>query len=292
MPGGGPRWEREGRDWPNRAVSRFLRAEGIAWHVQVMGTGPALLLLHGAGAATHSWAGLMPRLAARFTVIAPDLPGHGFSSAAPGTGMSLPGIAWRITGLLGALGVVPAVGVGHSAGAAILVRMALDGRIAPGRIVAINGALTPFRGLAGQLFPRMARLLHWNPLAAPVFATAAIDPNTVPMLIRSTGSAIPPEMTARYARLFRSPAHVAGTLAMMAHWDLEALEGDLTRRAVPLTLLTGEQDRAVPPAEARAIAARLPDAEVVGLPGLGHLAHEEDPDRVAAAILAACMAGD
>ena len=57
------RWQRAGRDWPNREASRFLRAEGIEWHVQIAGSGPDLLLLHGAGAATHSWAGLLARLA-------------------------------------------------------------------------------------------------------------------------------------------------------------------------------------------------------------------------------------
>ena len=220
-------------------------------------------------------------------MIAPDLPGHGFSSAAPGAGMSLPGIAWRVAGLLAALGAAPALAVGHSAGAAVLARMALDGRIAPRALVAINGALTPFRGLAGALFPRMARLLHWNPLAAPLFATAAIDPNAVPLLIRSTGSEIPPAMVAHYARLMRDPGHVAGTLAMMAHWDLAPLEADIPRLAGPLVLLAGARDRAVPPAEARRIAERVPTARVVALPGVGHLAHEEAPGLVADEIRAA-----
>ena len=40
-------WERDGRDWPNRAWSRFVFADGLLWHVQVMGAGPVLLLLHG-----------------------------------------------------------------------------------------------------------------------------------------------------------------------------------------------------------------------------------------------------
>ena len=283
---GAPRWTREGRDWPNRAASRFVRAEGVEWHVQVSGAGPVCLLLHGAGAATHSWATLTPHLAQHFTVIAPDLPGHGFTTPVPGAGMSLPGIAWRLTGLLAALGVAPSLAVGHSAGAAVLARMTLDARIVPDALVAINGALTPFRGLAGALFPRMAKMLHWNPLAAPLFSGAAIDPNAVPLLIRSTGSEIPPEMVALYTRLMRSSGHVAGTLAMMAHWDLAPLEADLPRLTVPLTLLAGERDRAVPPEEADAIAARVPDARVIRLAGRGHLAHEEDPEGLAARITA------
>ena len=47
-------WATDGRDWPNHAASRFVEAAGMRWHVQVMGSGPALLLLHGTGAATHS----------------------------------------------------------------------------------------------------------------------------------------------------------------------------------------------------------------------------------------------
>jgi len=43
-------WERDGRDWPNRAFSRFIEAGGLRWHVQVMGQGPVALLLHGTGA--------------------------------------------------------------------------------------------------------------------------------------------------------------------------------------------------------------------------------------------------
>ena len=42
-----PRWDVEGRDWPNRAASRFVDAGQLRWHVQVMGEGPVLLLLHG-----------------------------------------------------------------------------------------------------------------------------------------------------------------------------------------------------------------------------------------------------
>ena len=79
-------------DWPNRTASRYVEAGGLRWHVQSLGdTGPVILLLHGTGAATHSWAGLAPLLATRFRVVAPDLPGHGFSGAAVGAGMSLPG---------------------------------------------------------------------------------------------------------------------------------------------------------------------------------------------------------
>ncbi len=45
-------WGEDGRDWPNREASRFIEADDITWHVQIMGAGPVLLLLHGTGAST------------------------------------------------------------------------------------------------------------------------------------------------------------------------------------------------------------------------------------------------
>ncbi|MEL4403125.1 alpha/beta fold hydrolase, partial [Shewanella algae] len=82
--------------WPNRDSSRFVEAGGLVWHVQQMGSGPPILLLHGTGAATHSWRGVMPLLARDFTVIAPDLPGHGFTRGRPRGGLTLPGMAGAV----------------------------------------------------------------------------------------------------------------------------------------------------------------------------------------------------
>ena len=71
--------------WLNVAICAAVARGPIRWHVQRMGAGPALLLLHGTGAATHSWRALAPLLAEHFTVVAPDLPGHGFTGP-PGSG--------------------------------------------------------------------------------------------------------------------------------------------------------------------------------------------------------------
>ena len=74
-----------------------------------MGRGPVLLLVHGTAAATHSWRDLAPLLARRFTVVAPDLPGHGFSGSPGRGGLSLPGMAGALRALLDALRLEPAV---------------------------------------------------------------------------------------------------------------------------------------------------------------------------------------
>jgi magnesium chelatase accessory protein len=278
-------WARDGADWPNRDASRFIEAAGLRWHLQVRGEGPALLLLHGTGASTHSWAALMPLLARRFTVIAPDLPGHGFTAMPAWSRMSLPGLAGALTELLAGLRVAPQIVVGHSAGAAILVRMALDESIGPKGIVSLNGALLPLHGLAGLLFSPAAKLLSFNPLVPRLFAWRASDDGAVRRLIASTGSILDARGIALYGRLLRSPPHVSGALAMMARWDLRPLQRDLPRLRAPLVLVAAGNDRTLPPAEARRVRALQPAAELVDLPALGHLAHEEQPALVAGIVL-------
>jgi magnesium chelatase accessory protein len=272
-------------DWPHRDASRFVAAAGLRWHVQVMGRGPAVLLLHGTGASTHSWRDLAPLLAARFTVVMPDLPGQGFSGTPPRGLISLNGMAGAIAALLGTLGVAPHAIIGHSAGAALGARLCLDGAASPVRLVAINGALLPLGGWAGMVFGPVARLMVSMPGMAQFFAWQARDRATVERLLRDTGSRISPEGVELYARLFQRPGHLAATLGMMAAWDLPSLARDLPHLATPLTLIVGKQDRTIRPTEARRVQAMLPAAEVVALPGLGHLAHEEAPRLVAERIL-------
>ena len=277
----GPSWEREGRDWPNREASRFVQAGGLRWHVQQMGTGPLVLLVHGTGAATHSWRALSPLLARRFTVLAPDLPGHGFTGAPLSHLLSLPWMARSLGALMRALGTSPALVVGHSAGAAILARMILDGRIAPHALMSLNGAILPIRGPESRLFPAAARLLVGLPLVPRLFAWRASDRGVIEQMLGNTGSTLDPAGKDLYGRLARNPGHVAGALGMMAHWDLRPLLRDLPRLGLPVTLVVGSNDRMIPPAESARVRDLLPNAMLVTLPGLGHLAHEERPEEIA-----------
>ena len=265
-------------DWPNRLDSRFMRVGKIDWHVQVAGDGPVLLLLHGTGAATHSWRDMLHPLAQHFRVIAPDLPGHGYTKGRPPNGLTMPGIARAIAGLLGELQANPVLIVGHSAGAAIAIRMAIDGLVRPGGIVGIAPALLPFAGIAQHLFPTMAKLLFVNPLAPHIFATVARGPGAVErFLARSTGSTIDAAGIAAYARLFGTSTHCAGAIGMMADWDLVPLKRDLPKLTVPMLVLHGERDAAIPLSGALDSVALIPGCELEVLSDLGHLVHEEVP---------------
>jgi len=278
-------WSVEGRDWPNRASSRFVDTARIRWHVQVMGAGPVVVLLHGTGAATHSWRDLAPLLAERFTVVAPDLPGHGFTTGRPVGGLAMPAIAHAVGELLGTLAPSPDLIVGHSAGAAIGVRMVLGGRVRPNGVVGLNPALMPFPGLAAKLFPTLARILFVNPFAPHVVAGLVRGPGDAGRYVeQATGSRIDRAGIGDYRRLFSTSDHVAGALTMMAAWDLDALARDLPHLGVASLLVHGAADAAIPLSSVKAAAALIPDSRVEVLPGLGHLAHEERPAEVAALI--------
>lgn len=289
-------WQREGPSWPHHERSRFVTAAGQRWHVQHWPTpaaqAPTLLLLHGTGASSHSWRALAPLLAPHAGVIAIDLPGHGFSGPAArgahGDGATLPGMARGVRALLAAVGVRPNWLVGHSAGAAIAVRMALDDAEGLRGIVSLNGALLPLHGLAGRFFSPTAKLLALNPLVPRFFAWRAADPVAVRRLIDSTGSTLDAEGETLYRRLVSDPDHVAGALAMMAGWDLEALQAVLPMLSVALHQVVAECDATVPPRDALRVQRLLPAAaagSLNSLAGLGHLAHEEQPQRSADLLL-------
>jgi magnesium chelatase accessory protein len=277
-------WERDGRAWPHHQRSHFVSAAGMRWHVQQWPApqphAPQLLLLHGTGASTHSWAGLAPLLAQHCAVLSCDLPGHGFTDKAPADGASLPGMAAGVAALLAAASFTPTWCVGHSAGAAIAVQMSLRGSLLQG-IVGINAALLPLPGLAGSFFSPAAKLLALNPLVPHLFSWQAQSPRALQRLLDSTGSRIDAAGTALYRQLVTNPGHVAGALAMMARWDLPALARALPQLRAPLHLLVGAQDTTVPPADAQRVRTMAPHATVNVLADLGHLAHEEDPLQVA-----------
>ena len=185
--------------------------------------------------------------------------------------------------------IQPMRNMGHSAGAAIAIRMTLDGLARPQRIAGINAALLPLGGLAGQWFSPAAKLMAAMPLVPRLFAWRAQSPAVLQRLLAGTGSTLDAEGQALYHRLVTDADHAAGALGMMANWDLPQLARDLPRLAVPLDLIVGDRDRTVPPADAREAMQRLaPVARGVltVLPGLGHLAHEEDAALVSRHLLA------
>ncbi len=270
-------------DWPMRAQSRTIHAGPHLWHVQQMGDGPQILMLHGAGASTHTWRNLAPLLAPHYRLVMPDLPGQGFTRMGSRTRCGLDAMAEDLVALCADQGWQPQAVIGHSAGGALALRLA---ELLPLKVaVGINAALGNFDGPAGVVFPILARLLALNPVIPSLFARLAGTEAQVRRLLGSTGSTVDTEGVRLYKRLVSDPAHVDGTLAMMAQWQLDGLLARLPQIALPVLFLVGANDRTVPPQVSRDAALRMPQATVAELAGLGHLVQEEAAAQTAGILL-------
>ncbi|MFQ6550824.1 alpha/beta fold hydrolase BchO [Aestuariibius insulae] len=259
--------------------SRFVDSAPHRWHVQEAGEGPVTLLLHGAGGATQSWRGLFPILKQTRRVIAIDLPGQGFTRLGNRQRCGLANMATDIEALCQQENWTPNLIVGHSAGAALALQMTLN---APStQVVGINAALGKFEGVAGWLFPALAKVLALTPFIPDLFASTASSPTAIRRLIEGTGSDIDRAGLDLYRRLITNRDHVDATLTMMAQWDLTPLLRTLPKHRGKVTLIAGANDKTVPPQVSKQASEKLAGSSFHLLDGVGHLAHEEDPSRVA-----------
>ena len=307
-------WDRDGADWPLRRHSHFVTVGHLRWHVQhlqpaVVDEAAAfnqasgsdtenkakqrLWLLHGTGAATHTWRDLAPLLAQHHEVVTVDLPGHGFTRGATDEDLSLPGMARALRRLHGAWitskggAALPTTWVGHSAGAAVALEIQVqDPALAP-LVISLNGAVLPWGRFASKLFMPLARSLATQDWSARFFAWSARRPGTVQTLLNDTGSVIDARGQHLYQRLADNEHHVRSVLRMMALWELEPLEQALSSLPGQVTLITAAQDRTVPPAVSERAARLIPRATLIALPRWGHLGHEEAPAEWASLMLQA-----
>ena len=271
-------WSAAADFWPRADTSRFVRVGNIDFHVQVSGSGEEVLLLHGAGASAHSFSGLAARLSERHRVIAADLPGQGFTTLLPLEAVGLTPFARYLRDLMAALDAEPRWIIGHSAGAALAAEYALTADSPPKGILCINAAFNPFGSLAAPLFSKTARWFARSAWLPRALASPALRWRATGSMLADTGSAVDPLMSRCYDTLLSNPDHIAGTLRMMAGWDLPPLLASLSSLQMPVWLAAAEGDRTIPPDRSTSVVNDLPHARSVRIPDLGHLAHEENPD--------------
>lgn len=267
-------------DWPLKHASQLIEREGIRWHVQIIGSGPPVLLLHGTGASTHSMADLATALSDHYTCVVVDLPGHGFTTPLPEREHLLPAMAGAVQNLCESLTTEPRFIIGHSAGAAVAIRMCLDTRASPAALLSINGALLPFGAFIEPIMLKTARFLSRSDSITGFLARRGTGTADVRRALRDTGAEISEPMIARYSFLVSQQSHIEGALRMMGGWELGQLSKDLPKLRTPIHLIGCDKDHIVPALRAHRVKRLIPGASAITLHNAGHLVHEAAPERI------------
>ncbi|MET8700686.1 alpha/beta fold hydrolase [Kitasatospora sp. NPDC004723] len=228
----------------------------------VRGTGPGLLLAHGAGGSVHdNWGPLLDDLAAHRTVVAPDYPGSGDSPDEPGTPHSLDELADRLVAAADAAGLADFDLAGYSLGAAVAVRIATRH---PGRV----RSLLLLAGVAGG--SRRLRLLADQAIALTAYPALLADHSLAVTFGRTWVEELP---AARFDELRATLA--ATPVPAGFRWQFELagradVRAELARVTVPTLVVSTTEDGLVPPEQHRALALGIPGARLTELTA-GHL---------------------
>jgi pimeloyl-ACP methyl ester carboxylesterase len=268
--------------------SRTAAVDGVKLHYLTAGHGPAVLLLHGYAETSRMWRPLIPRLAGKFTVIAPDLPGIGDSDI-PASGLDMKSAATRIHALVKSLGVERARVVGHDIGLMVAYayaaqfpgeteKLVLMDAFLPGvegwRTVYDNPDIWHFRfhGSTPEALVRGRERTFfehfWNEFAA--------DPKR----------SIPEADRVAYSAAYSRPGRMRAGWAYFVAFPQTAIDfAELARARLPMPVLTigGEKANGKLLGDQAKIVAAHPT--VVVLPSTGHWVLEENPKGTTDALL-------
>lgn len=258
-------------------TARVLAVPGTTLRYLDAGRGTPVVFIHGVGASIYAWRkNLAPVRDAGFRVIAFDTPGFGFSEPlGGGGGYTNAAYVDVVTAVLDSLHLPDAVLVGQSMGGAIAAEVAL---VRPSRVRGL--VLIGSAGL-GAREPLLFRVARW-PVVGPLML-AFRGRGLTERLLKSTYSD-PRKVTAAdvdqyYAPVAR-PGYARALRAVLRQFRFDALRGRLDAVRAPTLVLWGEEDRWVPLALGRALAAQLPHSALVTVVHAGHSVQEEAPDQV------------
>jgi pimeloyl-ACP methyl ester carboxylesterase len=244
------------------------------------GAGDVLLLIHGMGGSSNSWSGVIPMLAKKYRVIAPDLLGHGQSDKPRGD-YSVGAFAVLLRDLLDALDIPQVTVIGHSLGGGIAMQFAHQHRQYCKRIVLISSG-----GFGGDV-GRVLRLLSLpgSELVLPVIASrpAVFAGNALRALMGSSNRfQASPTLSNRdnrqaFLRTLRSVVDFRGqAVSALNHLCFNAV--------LPALIISGDQDRVIPVEHARAAHRTMPNSRLHIIEGVHHHPPTERPETVASLI--------
>ncbi len=247
--------------------------KGLPARIREMGTGPAVVLVHGYPLDGAMWSGVARALSPRFRVLKPDLPGRGETAAA--SGATIEDYADFLEAVLAGL-PEPAGLAGFSMGGYAALALA---RRRPAKLAAL--ALVDTRAAADDEAGRATRDGAISTLRSA--GVAAIADAMVGKLL-TPASLANADLVERVRRIMlrQKPETVEADLAALR--DRPDARPGLASIAIPTLAVVGAQDAITPPADAQAMVDAIPGARLATIPAAGHLAPMERPGAVAAAL--------
>ncbi|MBN2630820.1 MAG: alpha/beta hydrolase [Rhodobacteraceae bacterium] len=268
-------------------TGQFVTVEGLQVHVQMAGSGPDLVLIHGASGNLREFTfALMARLADRYRVIAVDRPGLGYSDALPDLDPSVASQARILRGAVAALGVENPLVLGQSYGGTVALAWALQDP--PAGLVLVASPSLPW---PGTLDP-------WYRLTSSPLGRATLVPLVsafVPQgLVRQAINRVfaPQSAPKGYAdhlgidlTLRRQTLAVNVSQINALRPQVEVMRKDYPSLSLPIELVHGDADTIVPMhVHSQPLMQLIPNGNLTVLPGVGHMPHHTNPDDVIAAI--------
>jgi pimeloyl-ACP methyl ester carboxylesterase len=254
---------------------------------RVAGSGPPVVLVHGMVNSSRHWREVALRLADRYTVVAPDLIGHG-DSAAPRGDYSLGAHAAGIRDVLAVLGIDRATIVGHSLGGGVAMQFFYQFPQRTERLALVSSGglghdVSPL--LRSAALPGASALLS---LAAHPRLLGALAGTGAEMRRRGHGKGVYLQAIARALRPLEEPgARQAFLQTLRAVIDVHGQRVSARDRLyllgpLPTLIVWGERDNTIPPAHGLAAHRAIPGSRFEILPRAAHFPHLEDPDGLAA----------
>jgi pimeloyl-ACP methyl ester carboxylesterase len=253
------------------------------------GTGPALLLLHGIAGSSRTWRDVIPRLTDRFTVIAPDLMGHGLSEKPVGD-YSLGSFASGIRDLLEVLDIDRASVVGQSFGGGVALQLAYQHPELCERLVLVD---------SGGLGREVSWMLRFMTLPGSEYLMPVIFPRFVRdwgdnlfRFINDRGIRLSriTEMWSAYASLAESENRLAFGRTIRAVIDpggqtVSAMDRLYLASPMPTLIIWGDRDDIIPVSHAHAAHQAIPGSRLVVIEGAGHFPQIEEPEQFVHALV-------
>ncbi len=283
-------WEQNREAVFHADYSRFMEVDGVRLHYQEAGdpNAPPMILIHGFAASNLVWSKVFLEFAAAgYRVIAPDLPGYGYSAKPRHLDYTIAGQAEMVVSFLKQMKIDRAVFLGSSYGAAIAATIALDHPALVEKLIMVGAVNNnkPTRYLLMRLFS--------SPIIGDILSPLLVGSRRLLRLrmkrVYDRHSWVLDErrVDARHLPLRTRDAHRA-IIRTVRRWDAERVSRDAHLLAQPTLLLWGDTDREVPLGDGERLHQAIPGSRLIVFRECGHLPHEEYPQTFVKLVLEFC----